>query len=118
MGYVDVVMMGRAAYQTPYLLADVDRRFFGSSGPMPTRAAALRGILAHTREHLARGGRLNNVVRHTLGLMHGMRGARQFRRYFSENAVGDRAGIEVLLTAIDMVERAETWQRDAVAQDA
>ena len=116
--HVDGVMMGRAAYQTPYILADVDRRFFGGRLPIPTRAAALRGLVAHTREHLAGGGRLNNIVRHTLGLMHGLKGARQFRRYFSENAVGDRAGIDVLLTAIEMAERAETWQRDAVAQDA
>jgi len=118
LAHVDGVMLGRAAYQTPYLLAEVDRRFFGSTQATPTRASALRGLLAHCERHLASGGRLNNITRHTLGLMHGMKGARLFRRHFSENAVGFEAGIDVLLAAIDMAERAETWQREAVAQEA
>jgi len=118
LAHVDGVMLGRAAYRTPYLLAEVDRRFFGSRQPMSTRASALRGLVAHSERHLARGGRLNNVTRHTLGLMNGMMGARLFRRHFSENAVGHEAGIDVLLAAIDMAERAETWQREAVAQEA
>ncbi len=110
--HVDGVMLGRAAYQTPYILAEVDRRFFGSSEAVPTRTQALQALVAYTQAHLARGGRLNNIVRHTLGVMHGLKGARQFRRHFSENATGEGAGIEVLLAAIEMAEEAETWQRD------
>ena len=113
--HVDGVMLGRAAYQTPYLLADVDRRFFGADTPKPTRTDALRGLVGYVEAHLARGGRLNNIVRHTLGLMHGLKGARQFRRHFSENATGEGAGLDVLLEAIQMVEQAEAWQRERLA---
>ena len=110
--HVDGVMLGRAAYQTPYLLANVDRRVFGASTPQPSRTDALRGLIGYVGEHLARGGRLNNIVRHTLGLMHGLRGARQFRRHFSEKAIGDGVELKVLLEAIQMAERAEAWQRE------
>jgi tRNA-dihydrouridine synthase A len=112
--HVDGVMLGRAAYQTPYMLASVDRRFFGASTQPPSRTDALRGLVGYVEEHLARGGRLNNIVRHTLGLMHGLKGARQFRRHFSENATGDVAGLDVLLDAIEMAERAEAWQRESL----
>lgn len=115
---VDGVMLGRAAYQTPYILAEVDSRFFGSSKARARRSDTLRALVPYARRHLERGGRLNNIVRHTLGLMHGLKGARRFRRHFSENAVGERTGIEVLVAAIDMVEQAETWQREVVAQSA
>jgi len=116
--YVDGVMLGRAAYQTPYILAHVDRRFFGQTAPLATRQEALSGLIDHTKRHLARGGRLNTIVRHTLGIMHGLRGARHFRRFLSENATGEDAGIDVLLAAIDMARVAETWQREFTTQDA
>lgn len=112
--HVDGVMLGRAAYQTPYLLANVDRRFFGANTTSPSRTDVLRGLTGYVQEHLLRGGRLNNVLRHTLGLMHGLKGARQFRRHFSENATGDGAGLDVLLEAIQMAQQAEAWQRDDV----
>lgn len=112
LNHVDGVMLGRAAYQTPYILAEVDRRFFGDDHAIVSRAASLQALVPYVEAHLGRGGRLNNIVRHTLGLMHGLKGARQFRRHFSENATGDEAGIEVLLRAIEMAEQAETWQRE------
>ncbi len=111
--HVDGVMLGRAAYQTPYMLSSVDRRFFGASTLQPSRTEVLRGLVGYVEEHLARGGRLNNIVRHTLGMMHGLKGARQFRRHFSENATGDGAGVDVLLDAIEMAKRAEAWQRES-----
>lgn len=116
--YVDGVMLGRAAYQTPYLLCEVDQRFFGSDATTPTRTEALRALVPYAQRHLASGGRLNNIVRHTLGIMHGLKGARQFRRYLSENAVGEKAGLDVLLAAIDIVEQAETWQREPLPESA
>ena len=112
LAHVDGVMLGRAAYQTPYMLAQVDRRIFGASTTSPSRTDVLRGLNDYVQEHLLRGGRLNNVLRHTLGLMHGLKGARQFRRHFSENATREGAGLDVLLDAIQMAERAEAWQRD------
>jgi tRNA-dihydrouridine synthase A len=102
--HVDGVMMGRAAYQTPYILAAVDRRFFAATQSVPPRADVLERLLPHVERHLATGGRLNNVARHILGLYHGQPHARAFRRHLSELAVEDGAGVEVLLEALAIAE--------------
>jgi len=102
--HVDGVMLGRAAYQTPYLLADVDRRFFGDDAPKVTRREAVEGMLPHIERHLAAGGRLNNVVRHMLGIYHGEPRARLFRRHLSENAPRETATLATLLDALALVE--------------
>lgn len=104
LAYVDGVMLGRAAYQTPYLLANVDQRLFGSNESVASRAEALELLTTYTSRHLESGGRLNNVVRHVLGLYHGQPRARTFRRHLSENAVKDGAGIEVLIDALRIAE--------------
>ncbi len=106
LAHVDGVMLGRAAYQTPYLLAHVDQRFFGSDEPVVSRAEVLEALMTYTAWHLERGGRLNNVVRHVLGLYHGQPRARAFRRHLSENAVKAGAGLDVLLEALRIVEPA------------
>jgi tRNA-dihydrouridine synthase A len=102
--HVDGVMMGRAAYQTPYILAEVDRRFFDATVPVLARAEVLERLIPHVERHLAAGGRLNNVARHILGLYHGQPHARAFRRHLSERAVKDGAGVEVLLDALAIAE--------------
>jgi tRNA-dihydrouridine synthase A len=104
LAHVDGVMLGRAAYQTPYLLADVDRAFFGATTPPTSRAGVVETMLPYIDAHLARGGRLNNVVRHMLGLYHGMPGARAFRRHLSERAPRDEATSDVLREAVGLVE--------------
>ena len=114
LAHVDGVMLGRAAYQTPYILAGVDRRFFAASGPDATRAAAIEALIPYVEHHLAGGGRLNNVVRHVLGLYHGEPRARTFRRHLSENATGESAGIGVLLEALAIAEPA--YRRLAAAE--
>jgi tRNA-dihydrouridine synthase A len=105
LAHVDGVMLGRAAYHEPYLLAAVDGRLFGDAGEAPTRAAALAAMEPYIARHLARGGRLNNVARHMLGLYHGRPGGRLFRRVLSEKGVKPGAGLEVLREARDAAER-------------
>lgn len=102
--HVDGVMLGRAAYQTPYSLADVDRRIFGADAPPPTRAEVIERLIPYSERHLATGGRLNNIARHILGLYHGRPRGRLFRRILSEQAVRSGAGVEVLRQALDMAE--------------
>jgi tRNA-dihydrouridine synthase A len=98
LAHVDGVMLGRAAYQTPWLLREVDARLFGEAPPATagSRGAVLAALRPHTERHLGEGGRLNNITRHILGLYHGRPRARAFRRFLSETAVGEGAGIEVL----------------------
>jgi tRNA-dihydrouridine synthase A len=102
--HVDGVMLGRAAYQTPYILAEVDRVLFGSEGPVLSRGEILESLVPYVRRHLADGGRLNSVMRHTLGLYHGQPRARQFRRHLSEHGVGQGPGLDVLAEAIAIAE--------------
>ena len=101
--YVDGVMMGRAAYKTPYLLASVDRDLFGGANDIVSRRAVIDRILPYVADHIAHGGRLNNIVRHILGLYHGEPGARQFRRHLSEQAPRLEAGVDVLREACGFV---------------
>jgi tRNA-dihydrouridine synthase A len=112
--HVDGVMLGRAAYQTPYILAEVDRRFFDPGAGVPTRAEAIEGLLPHIERHLAAGGRLNNVVRHVLGLYHGEPRARLFRRHLSENAPRDSARLSTLIEALSIAD--PSWRALAAAE--
>ncbi len=105
--HVDGVMLGRAAYQRPYLLADVDRTIFRKDRPPPLRSEVLRDLRPYVAAHIASGGRLNNITRHILGLTHAQPGARQFRRMLSEEAVGDDAGLDIYDRAIEMVANVE-----------
>lgn len=102
--HVDGVMLGRAAYQDPYLLTEVDRRLFGDATPVASRRDVLERLMPYAEQHVARGGRLNNVTRHILGLYHGVPRARQFRRHLSENAVREGATVDVLAEAMRIAE--------------
>ena len=102
---VDGVMLGRAAYQSTAILADVDARFFG--GPARTVEAAVEAYLGYVEQQLAAGVPLHAMTRHMLGLFNGRPGARQFRRHLSENATRTGAGIAVLRDALAFVARRE-----------
>jgi tRNA-dihydrouridine synthase A len=99
--HVDGVMLGRASYHTPWLLAEVDTEIFGEPASVGTREDVLDCLRPYALAHLAGGGRLNNITRHILGLYHARPGARVFRRFLSEHAVGAEAGIDVLDRAIE-----------------
>tara|TARA_R110002110_G_scaffold114374_2_gene283721 strand:+ start:28858 stop:29871 length:1014 start_codon:yes stop_codon:yes gene_type:complete len=114
---VDGVMLGRAAYHDPWLLADVDRVLFGADNPLQSRHAVIEQMLPYVARELAAGTRLNHITRHLLGLYQGLPGARQFRRHISENAHRKGAGIEVLEQAYSLVRDADERQqtRDSAA---
>ncbi len=96
LAHVDGVMLGRAAYADPYLLAEVDGALFGDANPPPSRLDVFDAFRPYVEHQLARGIRLNAMTRHILGLFHGQPRARAFRRHLAENAHLDGAGIEVL----------------------
>ena len=100
---VDGVMLGRAAYHTPYLLAEVDRRFYGAASPAPTRGEVLERFLPYVERKLGEGVRLHQMTRHILGLFQGQPGARAFRRHLSERACRPGAGADVLREAARLV---------------
>jgi tRNA-dihydrouridine synthase A len=100
--FVDGVMLGRAAYQNPAILADVDSRFFGAHGGGVEQA--VKAYTDYIDLRLREGVPLNAMTRHMLGLFQGQRGARQFRRHLSENAVRNGAGLPVVLDALAFVQ--------------
>lgn len=113
--HVDGVMMGRAAYQTPFVLADVDREIFASTHAPVTRAEALSALLAYAAAHIQRGRKLSQITRHVLGLYHGEPRGRLFRRHLSEKAVLAGATADVLREALHIVSRPERDVRDREA---
>jgi tRNA-dihydrouridine synthase A len=106
LAHVDGVMVGRLAYRTPYLLADIDRTLFAENVVPLSRRQVIERLIPYAERHLASGGRLNNITRHTLGLYHGRPGARGFRRHLSENAVRSSACADVLRSAAAIAEGA------------
>jgi tRNA-dihydrouridine synthase A len=101
--HVDGVMLGRAAYQSPAILADVDARFFG--GERRDVGEAVAHYSAYISERLAEGVPLNAMTKHMLGLFHGRPGARAFRRHLSENATKPAADLTVLQDALAHLKR-------------
>lgn len=101
---LDGVMIGRAAYQDPYILAEADRRLFGVPGaPVKSRHQVIAELLPYARDSLERGVALHHITRHILGLFNGLPGARKWRRYLSENAYRADAGVEVIEQAAALV---------------
>ncbi|SMY09112.1 tRNA dihydrouridine(20/20a) synthase DusA [Flavimaricola marinus] len=105
-GGLDGVMIGRAAYQTPFdALSEVDERLFGA-GPGPTAAEVIERMRPYIAAHLEAGGRLHQITRHMLGLFAGKPGARGWRRVLSEGASKDGAGLQLLDQALEQVDEA------------
>ena len=102
--HVDGVMMGRTAYQTPYILADVDQTFFGETTVPISRPDVLAKLKPYMQQHLASGGRLNNITRHILGLYHGQTRGRLYRRHLSEYAPKLGSDVAVVEEALECVE--------------
>ncbi len=100
---VDGVMLGRAAYHNPYLLAAADARVFGDPHHVPSRHAIIAAYLPYVESRLAQGTTLGRMTRHLLGLFHGVPGARAWRRYLTEHAHRPGAGAEVLERALALV---------------
>ena len=80
----DGVMIGRAAYHTPYLLAEIEKEIFNNNN-VPSRQEVIENLIPYIKSELKKGTRLNQIMRHTLGLFHGQSGASYWKRYLSEN---------------------------------
>jgi tRNA-dihydrouridine synthase A len=101
--HVDGVMLGRAAYQTPWLLSEVDSRFYGSPAEALSRADIVARMKPYVARELAAGVPLHAITRHMLGLFHGVPGGRWWRRVLSEDGVKPGAGLDVLDKAMGEV---------------
>lgn len=105
LGHVDGVMLGRVAYHEPALLGQVDRLFFGDTADVDP-FAALDAYRPYMQAQLETGLPLTHMTRHMLGIMHGLPGARAFRRILTVEAIVPGAGLDVLDRATDAVREA------------
>lgn len=101
--FVDGVMVGREAYQNPLLLAEIDAQIFGIDKPSIDGISAIKALYPYIEQQLTQGAQLNHIMRHTLGIFNGRKGAKQWRRYLSENAHKKGAGIEVVEQALAFI---------------
>lgn len=111
--HVDGVMIGRAAYQEPWRLLNVDSLLLGEEDPFPSPKAAALALVPYIEREIARGTRLSAITRHVLGLFHAVPGARAFRRHLATEAVRPGAGADVFLTAVGLVADAAMAQTAA-----
>jgi tRNA-dihydrouridine synthase A len=103
LAHVDGVMLGRAAYHTPWILAEVDHRLFGEAPAALTRADIVARMKPYITNELAKAPGLARITRHMLGLFHGEPGGRFWRRVLSENAHRRGAGVEIVDMALAAV---------------
>ncbi len=103
--HVDGAMLGRAAYQNPELLLEVDPRLFDEPAPHTDAFAALAAFEPYIARQLEAGVRLHDITRHMLGLFAGRPGARLYRRCLATEAVRRGAGLETLRRAVGFVGR-------------
>jgi tRNA-dihydrouridine synthase A len=113
---VDGVMLGRAAYHNPYLLAEVDARIFGDDMGTPSREEVLERYTAYAERYLSDGTRLHHLTRHILGLYHGQPGARSYRCFLTEEAANRDAGIGVLKECLARIDDARMHAAPVVAE--
>jgi len=101
--HVDGVMLGREVYHNPYLMMQVDGNIYADEGKVLSRKQILEQYFSYIEQQMGQGVYLKQMSRHLLGLFQGQPGAKAWRRYISENAHKEGAGIEVLQQAMEKV---------------
>ena len=95
-------MIGRAAYHTPYLLAGIEKEIFNNKN-VPSRQEVIEQLIPYIKDELKKGTRLNQIMRHTLGLFHGQTGASYWKKYLSENMCVRDADIKKIDHIMDKI---------------
>ena len=98
----DGVMIGRAVYHTPYLLADIEKEIFNNNN-VPSRQDVIEKLIPYIKDEIKKGTRLNQIMRHTLGLFHGQTGASYWKRYLSKNMCVRDADIKKIDHIMDKI---------------
>ena len=101
--FTDGVMLGRAAYESPYILADVDNQIFGHEAELKTRHEILENFVAYCQDELDCGTPLHHMTRHILGLFGGCHGAKYWRQCLSTEATREDADTDIIIRAAGYV---------------
>ena len=100
---VDGVMIGRAAYHSPYFLAEVEKEIFNNHN-IPSRIEVMERMIPYIKEEIGKGARLNQIMRHTIGLFHGQKGSAYWKRYLSQNMCIREADLQKINHIMDHIE--------------
>ena len=103
--HVDGVMVGRAAYQNPFMLVEADKLLYEDDSPLPTREEILGEFKDYAVEQIDSGLNIKSLTRHIIGLYQGQAGARQYRRMLSDAMPKDINAIQFLDKVIHSVSR-------------
>ncbi len=103
--HVDGVMLGREAYHNPYILAQIDHRYYSTEAPTLSRFDIAERMLAYIDAQREKDISLHHITRHMLGLFHAEPGARQWRRYLTENSTKPGAGRQIVEAALALIHR-------------
>ena len=106
----DGVMIGRAAYHTPYLLAEIEKEIFDNEN-IPSRQDVIEQLIPYIKDEIKKGTRLNQIMRHTLGLFHGQSGASYWKRYLSENMCVRHADVQKIDHIMDKIKYSNVERR-------
>ena len=99
---VDGVMIGRTAYHSPYFLAEIEKEIFNNNY-IPTRKEIIENLIPYVKSEIKKGTRLNQIMRHTIGLFHGQTGANFWKKYLSENMCVRDADVQKINHIIDKI---------------
>ena len=98
-------MIGRSVYYSPYFLSEIEKEIFKNNN-IPSRQEIIENLIPYIREEIKKGTRLNQIMRHTLGLFHGQTGSSFWKRYLSENLCVRDADIKKIDHIMDKVKLA------------
>ena len=101
---VDGVMIGRAIYHSPYLLADIEKEIFKNEN-VPTRTEVMENLIPYIQEQTSKGVQLNHIMRHTVGLFHGQNGSKTWKQYLSKNMCIRDADLQKVNHIMDQVKK-------------
>jgi tRNA-dihydrouridine synthase A len=101
---VDGVMIGRAIYHSPYILADIEKDIFNNKDA-PSRMEVMEKLIPYIQEQTAKGIQLNHIMRHTVGLFHGQNGSRSWKQYLSKNMCIRDADLQKVNHIMDHVKK-------------
>lgn len=117
LNYIDGVMIGREVYSNPYILAEVDSRYYQDQHPVPSRHDVVKNMMTYAEQQIEQGARVWHIARHMLGLFQGQPGARIWRRYLSQHGTQRGVGIELLVNALETLDEAQ-YQAAKFQQDS
>ena len=104
---VDGVMIGRSIYHSPYILADIEKEIFNNNNNnILSREKIIKELVLYVKDEIKKGTRMNQIMRHTLGLFHGQTGSSFWKRYLSENMCVRDADVKKIDHIMDKVKLA------------